>query len=470
MSSARYDFFDAIFAARRDQPLILHGDQTISYGQFFDRALRLLNHLVMQGARHGDRIVIGLENRPEYLELMLALGLGGMTACPVDPDITVAQLNKTRQVVNAALCITSYDQLAYALDNSVPDCVAQGDLNLPFLVVFSSGTTGAPKGIVQSLGNFFAAARAFASEVGQQPGQITLHNWPMFYNAGLFNLFACPLMTGGSIAVCPRFSAKSLGGFWDDLQRYQPDYLYLSPTMAASLGKTYKFFKADLAPLQRASVISTSSILYPAIKDEVRQLLGVEIRPCFGITELGGSFTIGSRQAGPFSVGRVMPGVEAFIDQAADGELLVRSPYMALGYLGAEGHIELFDRDQPFRTGDLGHLAGDELFVSGRRKDSIKKGGELISLSEIEDMVHGADLCEECYAVGKPDLFWGETYDVFFVPRAGEHAEAVRDALIRLFNTGLPQVQRPDQVHAVDSIPRTSSGKPIKRLISYQAV
>lgn len=470
MSSVRYDFFDAIFAPRRDQPLILHDGVSVSYGVFLDRAIRLLNHLVQQGARHGDRIVIGLENRPEYLELMLALALGGMTACPVDPDITVAQLNKTRQVVSAAMSITSYDQLAYSLDNSLPDCVAQGDMDQPFLVVFSSGTTGAPKGIVQSLGNFFAAAGAFASAVGQQPGQITLHNWPMFYNAGLFNLFACPLMSGGCIAVCARFSAKSMGGFWEDVARHQPDYLYLSPTMAASLSKTYKFFKADLAPLQRASVISTSSILYPAIKDEFLKVCGVEIRPCFGITELGGSFTIGHGQSAPFSVGQVMAGVTVSIDSQADGELLVQSPYMALGYLGADGHIEPFDRSQPFRTGDLGHLEANELFVSGRRKDSIKKGGELINLSEIEDMVHAADLCEECYAVGKPDLFWGETYDVFFIPRADGNAEAIRDALIRLFNGALPQVQRPDQVRAVDSIPRTASGKPIKRLISYQAV
>jgi len=200
------------------------------------------------------------------------------------------------------------------------------------------------------------------------------------------------------------------------------------------------------------------------------QVMGVGIRPCFGITELGGSFTIGGKETAAFSVGQVMPGVQVSIDAAADGELLVLSPYMALGYLGAEGHIDLFDRNTPFRTGDLGQLEQNELFISGRRKDSIKKGGELISLSEIEDMVHATGLCEECYAVGKPDLFWGETYDVFFILSAGGNAEAVRDALIRLFNSNLPQVQRPDQVHAVDSIPRTASGKPIKRLISYQAV
>ncbi|EEG06996.1 class I adenylate-forming enzyme family protein [Pseudogulbenkiania ferrooxidans] len=469
MPSTRYEFFANLFLHGEDSPfLLLDGDKTIHYSEFFERAVRLLNHLVRQGARHGDRVIIGLENRPEYLELILALALGGMTACPVDPAVSVVQLDKAKRVANATMAITSYDQLAYALDTSIPDCVHQGGMSDPFLVVFSSGTTGAPKGIVQSLENFFAAAKAFAGAVGLQPGQVTLHNWPMFYNAGLFNLFACPLLSGGVIAVGKRFAAKNLGDFWADLARFRPDSLYLSPTMAATLAKTYRFFSADLEPLQRARIISTSSILYPAIKEEFLRVLGAPLLPCFGITELGGSFTIGDADSGPFSVGKVMADVGVQIDDQADGELLVQSPYMALGYLAEGGGIDYFDRRQPFRTGDLGHVRDGELYISGRKKDSIKKGGEMINLAEVEDMVHATQLCEECYAVGKPDLFWGETYDVFFVPPAGGNAQAIKDELSRLFNASLPQSQRPDQIHAVSEVPRTSSGKPIKRLISYE--
>ncbi|WP_293766229.1 class I adenylate-forming enzyme family protein [uncultured Aquitalea sp.] len=470
MNSPRYDFFAEVLLDKPQAVLLRHGERELTRGRFFEQSIRLLNHLVQMGARHGDRIVISLENRPEYLELVAALALGGMTACPVDPAISQAQLEKTREQVKASLTITSYDQLAYSLSDAVPDCVAQGGLDAPFLVVFSSGTTGAPKGIVQSVGNFFRAAAAFAAAVGMREGESTLHNWPMFYNAGLFNLFACPLMSGGSVVVGKRFAARDIGDFWQTLAERRPSYVYLSPTMASSVAKTSRFFKPDLTALQQARVITTSSILYPAIKDEFKRILGADLSPCFGITELGGSFTIGGPDAGAFSVGQVMPGVTVSIDAAADGELLVSTPFMALGYL-VDGELkEPFDREQVFRTGDLGHLEGKELFISGRKKDSIKKGGELINLSEIEDLVHAADLCEECYAVGRPDLFWGETYDVFFIAPQGGSAEEVKAELLRLFNQALPQTQRPDRIEAVNSIPRTSSGKPIKRLISYQGV
>jgi len=470
MHLSRYDFFSDIFNTYSENVFILNDDKALTYQQFLDNSVRLLNYLVQQGVRHGDRVVIGLENREEYLELIFALAIGGMVACPVDPSISVDQLTKAKKVVDARLTITSYDQLAYSLDSSLPDCIRHGGLDDPFLVVFSSGTTGAPKGIVQSFGNFFKAAAAFSTALGQCESQVTLHNWPMFYNAGLFNLFACPLMSGGAIAVCNRFTAKSIAEFWESLERIGPDYIYISPTMAATLSKTYIFYKPNLAGLQRAIVVSTSSILYPSIRDEFKSKLGVSIRPCFGITELGGSFTIGSSDSKPFSVGEVMPGVTLRFSEEDGGELMVKSPYLALGYLQDSGNIEYFDRAAYFQTGDLGYFENKELFISGRKKDSIKKGGEQINLSEIEDLLQAADICEECHAVGKPDLFWGETYDVFFVTRAGGDAQVIHDEIVRLFNAKLPQNQRPDQVMEINVIPRTASGKVIKHLISYKVI
>lgn len=471
MSVNRYEYFEHIFAPHGDKPFILlENGKTVSYSTFLSNSVRLLNYLVAQGLRYGDSVVINLGNRVEYLELMLALCMGGVTVYPVDPDVNVRQVDKIRQLSRANLSFTSYAQLAYSLDESIPECVKQGDMNFPYLVVFSSGTTGAPKGIVQSAENFFNAAKVFSSALGLTADDLTLHNWPMFYNAGLFNLFAAPLMAGGAIAIGKRFSAKHMDLFWRDIQHFKPTSAYLSPTMAAALTRTFRFFKLKRDILAGTKVVSTSSILYPSIKQEFFETFGVDMTACFGITELGGSFTVGHGVSGAYSTGKLIDGVQVEIDHEQDGEVLVKSPYMALGYLSESGDIKAFDRTAFFRSGDLGRMETGELYISGRRKDAIKKGGEFIQLTEIEDIVLGSSLCDECVAVGRPDLFWGEVYDVFFVPPSPESAVATKDAINKLFNDALPYSQRPTEIKAVREIPKTSSGKPIKRVTHFEGV
>ncbi|QZA80038.1 class I adenylate-forming enzyme family protein [Deefgea piscis] len=471
MMKNRYDFFSEIIENNKDQQFIqIDASKFITYSEFLDRAIRLLNYLVKQGVRYGDRVVVCLENRHEYLELIMALGLGGVVICPVDPSVNIGQLDKIKFLTKATMVINSYDQLAYSFDSTVPGCVYQGGVADPFLIVFSSGTTGAPKGVVQTLENFFGSAIAFAKCADFLPGKLTLHNWPMFYNAGLFNLFACPLVSGGRIKIGTRFSAKSIENFWNDVINFKPDYIYLSPTMASSLTKTFNFFKFDADLLKEVKVISTGSILYPSIKNEFLKKFGASLLPCFGVTELGGSFTIGSSESTSFSVGTVVDAVTVKVCSISDSELLVSSPYMALGYLNDCGGLDLFDRSVPFHTGDLARLENGELFISGRKKDSIKKGGELINLSEIEDLILSENLCDECLAVGRLDVFWGEVYDVFFIPKQNLRSNEVKDALIRLLNCNLSQIQRPSLISEVADIPKTSSGKPIKRLISYENI
>ena len=456
-------FFDAALP-----PLIVRSNgNTVSRPDFLERAVRLLNHLIAQGARQGDRIVIALDNREEYLDLVLALALGGMVACPVPPDLPPPQLAKVRRLLDAKLTITAYNQLAYSLDNQMPECTRQGEADDPFLIVFSSGTTGAPKGIIQSLLNFMGSATSFAALTGMRAGDTVLHNWPMFYNAGLFNLFACPLIAGATIAIGKRFAARDMGEFWNDVGAFSPDWIYLSPTMASSLARTAKFFPQAKEGLGAARVVSTSSILYPSTRNEFRKVFGKGIIPCFGITELGGSFTFGDEESLPYSVGHTIPQATVECDIAADGEFLVTTPFMALGYIKEGGTIETFARNTSFRTGDLGHLDDGQMIVSGRRKDSIKKGGEFIALSEIEDLANASGQCIECMAIGRPDTFWGEVYDVRFVPAAEVSPHDAESALSALFNTQLPQVMRPESVKAVDALPKTASGKIIKQAVNY---
>jgi len=465
MTTDKYKFFTEELGRDPNAAFITtpHGDLT--YGEFIERAVRILNYLLKQGVRHGDRVVVALENRPEYLELAMALALGGMTLCAVDPQLPQKQVRKIKQASRAKLVISSYDDISYSLDKSVPGSVSVGEPDDPFLIVFSSGTTGEPKGIIQSFSGFFSSAQAFAKLAGFKAGATTFHNWPMFYNAGIFNLFAVPLVSNGRVFVAKRYSAKAMQDFWREIGQAKPDYLYLSPTMAASLADTAKLLKVSRDAFGKATIVSTSSVLYPAIRNKFRNAFDSDLVPCFGITELGGSFTYGGTE--PFSVGRWIADAEVKIDPDAENEILVRTPHMAIGYLRQDGSVTVFDRNTFYRSNDLGLVKDGELVVYGRKGDQIKKGGEMLNLLEIEDLILESGLCQECAAVGRKDEFWGDVYDIFVVRKPEDAAHGLKDRVQRYVNDALPVNQRPSSVVEIAEMPRTSSGKAVKRLVLY---
>ncbi len=465
MTNDKYKFFMEELGRDPNGAFILTAQGSLTYGEFMERAVRILNYLLKQGVRHGDRVVVALENRPEYLELAMALALGGITLCAVDPQLPQKQIRKIKQASKAKIVISSYDDISYSLDKTVPGSVSVGAPEDPFLIVFSSGTTGEPKGIIQSFAGFFGSAKAFAKLAGFKAGALTFHNWPMFYNAGIFNLFAAPLVSNGRVYIAKRYSAKAMQDFWREIGAAKPDYLYLSPTMAASLADTAGLLKVSRDAFGKATVISTSSVLYPAIRNKFQKAFDREIVPCFGITELGGSFTYGGSE--PFSVGRCIPEAKVEIDPAADNEIMVKTPYMAIGYLRQDGSVTIFDRDTLYRSNDLGAVKNGELFVYGRKGDQIKKGGEMLNLLEIEDLIIESGLCQECAAVGRKDEFWGDVYDIYVVKKPGDTAAGLKDRVTRYLNEALPVNQRPSQVVEIAEMPRTSSGKAVKRLVLY---
>jgi acyl-CoA synthetase (AMP-forming)/AMP-acid ligase II len=465
MTTNKYKFFMEELGRDPNGEFITTAQGSLTYGEFMERAVRILNFLQKQGVRHGDRVVVALENRPEFLELATAMALGGIVLCSVDPQLPQKQIRKIKQAAKAKIVISSYDDISYSLDKTVPGSVSVGAPEDPFLIVFSSGTTGEPKGIIQSFAGFFGSARSFAKLAGFKAGAVTFHHWPMFYNAGIFNLFAAPLVSNGKVFIGKRYSAKTIQDFWREIAQAKPAYLYLSPTMAASLADTAGLLKISKDAFGSATIISTSSVLYPAIRNKFRNAFDKEIVPCFGITELGGSFTYGGSE--PFSVGRVIAEAEVKIDPAADNEILVRTPHMAIGYLRQDGSVTAFDRETFYRSNDLGGLKNGELFVYGRKGDQIKKGGEMLNLLEIEDLIIESGLCQECAAVGRKDEFWGDVYDIYVVKKPDDSAVGLKDRVQRYLNDALPVNQRPSKVEEIMEMPRTGSGKAVKRLVLY---
>jgi long-chain acyl-CoA synthetase len=336
-----------------------------------------------------------------------------------------------------------------------------------FLVIYSSGSTGEPKGIVHSLASIVGSARSFATLAGMGETTRVYHHFPMFYMAGIFNLFFCPLVAGSTIVVGPRFSRSQMLRFWELPIRHGVNCLTLTPTMAHSLCRLYRRDDQLLEHVAKyEAIVSTGSALFPSIAQRFLATFGVPLRTCYGVTEVGGTVTFqgwADALAGE-SMGTWAATTEIRAGSAAEpSEVLVRSPFGAKGYLVRGELRRAVDDDGFFHTGDVGYLSEGRLFFSGRTHDLVKKGGEFVSTQLVESLALRCEHVVEAAVVGVPDEFWGAKLVLFYVPQPGVAEPDIDGDLARLFGEGLREVERPDKIVPVPFMPKTSIGKIIKR-------
>jgi fatty-acyl-CoA synthase len=342
-----------------------------------------------------------------------------------------------------------------------------GSADDDYLVIFSSGSTGEPKGIVHTLASISDSAASFSRLAEMNADTVVYHHFPMFYMAGIFNQFFCALLAGGSIVVGPVFSKVQMLRFWELPLRHGVNCLTLTPTMALSL---CQLFRRDGDVLEHLSkyqaVVATGGPLYRSIAERFLAVFKVPLRTCYGVTEIGGTITFQSwEDALAFqSMGSAAP--ETLIkagDPAAPAEIVVKTPFMAKGYLIKGQLTDLRDADGFFHTGDLGYLENGLLYFAGREHDLVKKGGEFVSAQLIEDLGLRNSQVTDVAAVGVPDEFWGAKVVLFYVPNGNVNEPEVLAEFEKLFADGLRSIERPDKIIPVPWMPKTSIGKIIKR-------
>jgi acyl-CoA synthetase (AMP-forming)/AMP-acid ligase II len=460
---------DAVFEGNASRRFLAAADgRELSYGEFYDIAGNIGRRLVARGLKPGSRLMIRLENSEHVLALYLACALAGVVACPLDPLMPAQR---------AAALITRFSP-ALLIDSGVlEELLAPGapaDARLPtasedadFLVVFSSGSTGEPKGIVHSLRSMTQSAASFAALSGLNADSVVYHHFPMFYMAGIFNQFFCPLMAGGTIVIGPKFSKAQMLRFWEAPMRCGVNCLTLTPTMALSLAQLYRRDARLLEHLSRyQGVVATGGPLYRSIAERFLETFKVPLRACYGVTEVGGSITYQSWEDALVaqSVGSAAAETEIRAGSAqAPAEILVRTPFMAKGYLAQEGLADCCDAEGFFHTGDIGYLRDSLLYFAGRENDLIKKGGEFVSTQLVEDLGLRNTQVTDVAAVGVADEFWGARLVLFYVPQRDAAEPQILAQFDRLFADGLRPIERPDKFIPVPWMPKTSIGKIVKR-------
>ena len=484
-----FDFPTAIAAhaaAAPDRIAVRCGDMAITYGAFARRIGMAAAALAGHGVAADDGVAIIAASSIDYAVLWGAILHLRATVVPLAPSSTPAQI--AAMVADAAARLVLIDaaartEFAAALSGTATvdldrlddwlDPAAPPPASPPlagtqaFNIIYSSGTTGTPKGIVQS-----AAMRSLhitgAKAFGYGPDSVTLCSTPLYSNTTLVS-FLPALAWGGTVVLLPKFTTA---GWLAAAQANRATHAMLVPVQYRRLLDDPGFDAADLSSLQMK--FCTSAPFPAALKAAVLARIPGGLFEFFGMTEGGVSFIfpVHLHPDKLHTVGQPSPGhavklIDAEGHEVAAGgigEIVGRSPATMAGYknrpdLTAAAYWTAPDGTEWLRTGDVGRIDAEGfLTLMDRTKDMIISGGFNIYPSDIEAVLAALPGVREAAVVGVASARWGET-PVAFVVAPGAEAEAIRAAA----NAGLGKTQRLAAVELIDELPRSHIGKVLKR-------
>jgi len=341
--------------------------------------------------------------------------------------------------------------------------------NMPLLLVYTSGTTGVPKGAVHTQAALLANARASAWAHDFVPGDKVLSTLPMFHVGGLCIQTLPALLAGVEVVLHPRFDPTA---WLDEMNTSRPTLSLLVPATMRALFEHPRWAQTSLACLRG---IMTGSSTVPVAYLETLHARGVPVGQVYGTTETG-PVSIVLRL--PEAMARVgasgWPQPEAQVKligpdgqevgPGETGEVCLRAANLMRGYWSAQGQVGLGLQDGWFHSGDLGQRAKDGcITIVGRSKDMIISGGENIYPAEIENQLVTLPGVAESAVVGLPDERWGEVPVAVLVRSPDPAGQALSaEAVLAHLQSRIARFKLPRRVVFLDSLPKSALGKVLK--------
>ena len=452
----------------------------ISYAQLWSRIELATCHLLARGVQAGDRIAyLGL-NHPDYIALLMALARIGAISVPLNFRLAPAELAAVLSHAEASLLYTDATMTALAKDaagltRGVP-LADTSELRAPpasraarlagsddsdLLIVYTSGTTGRPKGAVHTQAGMLwnIAAAGAAQDLTSDDHMLSV--LPIFHVGGLCILTLPVLAAGGTVTLHPRFDA---GAWLREVREARPSISLLVPATIKAIFDHPDWPNARLASLR---FLNTGSSVIPLAMIEAFHARDVPVSQVYGATETGPVSIVLRPQDGmakPGSAGKAALHVEVRLtDRAGNelaagevGEIRLRGKNLMRGYW-KDPHNPAFV-DGWFATGDLARQDEDGYYyVVGRSKDMIISGGENIYPAELENILADCPQILEAAVVGQPDAKWGEVAVAAVVLQPG--AQFTAEQVLALFEGKLARYKHPRRVLFLDALPKTALGK-----------
>lgn len=480
--------------AQPDKVAVIHKDQSITYGQLGALVDRVAAALQRDGVRQTQAVAICALSSIPYVAVFLGALRAGAAAAPLAPSSTPEQLVGMLEDCGASLLFLDAgvgealagvaDRITarrVALDGSAAGEAFEAWLapvgaqptpveirpEHPFNIIYSSGTTGAPKGIVQSHRMRFA----HIGRGGYQNDAVTVNSTPLYSNTTLVS-FLPTLANGGTVVLMEKFDATR---FLEESQKHGATHAMLVPVQYRRLMEHPDFDRYDLSAYRMK--FCTSAPFSAELKRQVLERWPGGLVEYFGMTEGGGTCILAAHEHPDklHTVGKPAPGhdirligedgKEVAVGEA--GEIVGRSPAIMSGYHNQPGKTADAQWISPegetfIRTGDVGRFDAEGFMtLMDRKKDMIISGGFNIYPSDLEAVLVQHPSVVEAAVVGVPSDAWGETPVAYVVVRETEPVSA--DAVKAWVNERVGKTQRLSDVVLMDVLPRSHIGKVLKR-------
>lgn len=473
-----------------NRPALIEKDTCITYPELEARSGRIASALRNLGIHPGDTIGICAPNSIQWVLCYFGIIKLGAVAATFPNAVMGAELRQLIHEVKPRMIFTAPEHLSDLQDVQISGILERiicpdGDLDFQRLlangsdafnivdrdredacaILFTGGTTGIPKGAVLSHENILTSIQNVVFNERSRETDCALCFLPLNHVFGQIHILDATLLSGGCVELMPAFDMER---FLEMLSRGRITKLFAVPTVYARL-LTLPSLKETLGAVQYC--FSAAASMAAAMVRQWKELTGLAIHEAYGMTESASMVTYNHyRRHVVGSVGTPVGTVEVqirdmdgrILGMGETGEICIRGRNIMRGYLNRPEETQAVFWGDWFRSGDLGML--DEngyLYIVDRLKDMIITGGENVYPREVEDRLYGRPEIQECAVIGVPDPEWGERVTAFIVGRPGFAVDP--QVLKASLKSCLAPFKVPKEFHIVDALPKSPSGKILKR-------
>jgi crotonobetaine/carnitine-CoA ligase len=502
-----HDAFESRRAVRADAPFVVQDGRTLSWAQFGDAYARLAVALATRGTRRGDRVAVIARNDVGHLLALFALARLGAILVPINPEFGARELRYAleltepvgvivqqgvRHVLDDALDALPVEPWILDLDgepthpDSLQGVLAAADASAALeqtgssadtcVIIFTSGTTGHPKGVMHSQSNLVTAGEANLMRVHLQPDDRVMIVLPFFHVNALFYSTGGVLACGGCAVLVPRFSAST---FWQVAADSGATVVNIIEAIGSILcARPRSEFRADhrirvAYGVRKASAPTFREVFKVAHLVSgfgMTEVPGVTCTPYEGTEKEGSMGVLGLHPdpSRPWAQCRIVDDDGADVATGETGELLVSTPILMQGYFRDPEQTANAVRDGWMITGDLVRRDADGYYYHlSRKKDVIRRRGENIAAAELEMVIGGHPGVAEVAAIAVPSEL-GED-DIFVVAKARQDAVLTADDITEWCRSRLAPVKLPRYVAFIDALPYTPTHKIAKAVLRSDA-